>query len=81
MGSLLSNQLTHAAPSAGLYLPTSDLDLVILDSGCSDIVSGLRALAQYLVRKSLATDIQVRCCLRSLLAMACHQIASQSMGC
>ncbi len=44
---------------AGLYLPTSDVDLVILDSGCTDIVSGLRALAQCLVRRSLATGIQV----------------------
>ena len=48
-----------AALSAGLYLPTSDVDLVILSSGCTDIVSGLRALAQSLVRKSLATGIQV----------------------
>ena len=35
------------------------MDLVILDSGCTDIVSGLRALAQCLVRRSLATGIQV----------------------
>ena len=45
--------------SAGLYLPTSDLDLVILSSGCTNIPSGLKALAQCLVRKSLATEIQV----------------------
>ena len=52
-------QLFQDVLSAGLYLPTSDVDLVILDSGCTDIVSGLRALAQCLVRRSLATGIQV----------------------
>ena len=59
--SSLSNCLPECGVvlSAGLYLPTSDVDLVILNSGCTDIVSGLRALAQSLVRKSLATGIQV----------------------
>ena len=55
---------------AGLYLPTSDLDLVILDSGCTDIVSGLRALANCLVRKGLAKAIQV-CSSNTLKLSSC----------
>lgn len=45
--------------ATGLYLPTSDVDAVILGSGCDDIPGGLRALANKLSRASLATGLQV----------------------
>ena len=60
--------------ATGLYLPTSDVDLVIFDSGVlttsqqyggggggggHGIQSALRALATKLARQSLATDLQV----------------------
>lgn len=45
--------------AAGLYLPTSDIDAVILDSGCDDIPSGLKALAKSLLRKGMAKNLQV----------------------
>lgn len=45
--------------STGLYLPNSDLDLVVMKSGCEDVVKGLKALATSLTRRSLATDIMV----------------------
>lgn len=48
-------------PCAGLYLPTSDVDLVVLDSGCSDIVRGLRAIGNKLVDGAMAKNIQVSC--------------------
>lgn len=47
-------------PYAGLYLPTSDLDAVVIGSGCTDIPQGLKALAQSLLRKKLAKNMQVR---------------------
>lgn len=45
--------------ATGLYVPTSDVDLVIMDSGCRDITSGLKALAAALARKQVAKSIQV----------------------
>jgi non-canonical poly(A) RNA polymerase PAPD5/7 len=45
--------------ATGLYLPTSDMDLVVTDSGCMDVRSGLRALAQALARKGMAKNMQV----------------------
>jgi non-canonical poly(A) RNA polymerase PAPD5/7 len=45
--------------ATGLYLPTSDLDAVILNSGCTDIPSGLKALANALTRRNLAKNMQV----------------------
>lgn len=45
--------------ATGLYLPTSDLDAVILDSDCDDIASGLKALATALARRGVARNIQV----------------------
>ena len=46
--------------ATGLYLPTSDMDLVVTDSGCTDVRSGLRALAQALARKGMAKNMQVQ---------------------
>lgn len=46
---------------AGLFLPTSDLDLVILDSGCRDVRDGLRALANSLTRKGMVRQMQAGC--------------------
>lgn len=46
--------------ATGLYLPTSDMDLVVTDSGCGDVRQGLRALAQALARKGMAKNMQVR---------------------
>ena len=44
---------------AGLYLPTSDVDAVVVNSGCADVPAGLKALAQSLLRKKLAKNVQV----------------------
>jgi hypothetical protein len=44
---------------AGLYLPTSDVDAVIMGSGCTDILQGLKALANALARKNMAKNMQV----------------------
>jgi non-canonical poly(A) RNA polymerase PAPD5/7 len=45
--------------ATGLYLPSSDLDLVILDSGCTHVPSGLKALATALARRSMVKNMQV----------------------
>eukprot|EP00199_Chlamydomonas_sp_CCMP681_P000819 CAMPEP_0119102870 /NCGR_PEP_ID=MMETSP1180-20130426/1473_1 /TAXON_ID=3052 ORGANISM="Chlamydomonas cf sp, Strain CCMP681" /NCGR_SAMPLE_ID=MMETSP1180 /ASSEMBLY_ACC=CAM_ASM_000741 /LENGTH=507 /DNA_ID=CAMNT_0007087247 /DNA_START=36 /DNA_END=1556 /DNA_ORIENTATION=- len=45
--------------ATGLFVPTSDVDVVILDSNCTDIQSGLKALAAALMRKSVAQNVQV----------------------
>ena len=45
--------------ATGLHLPTSDVDLVVLNSGCTNLPSGLRALANSLARKNLAKKTQV----------------------
>lgn len=44
--------------ATGLYLPTSDIDAVILDSKCVDIRQGLKVLGKALSQKGIATDIQ-----------------------
>ena len=43
--------------ATGLYLPTSDIDAVILDSACSSPADGLRALALALTRRGLGTKV------------------------
>ena len=45
---------------AGLYLPTSDLDVVVLDSREADLRAALRAVATGLLRKDLARNVQAR---------------------
>jgi non-canonical poly(A) RNA polymerase PAPD5/7 len=45
--------------ATGLYVPTSDIDLVILDSGCSNIQAGLKALATSRGKRVVAQSIQV----------------------
>lgn len=45
--------------ATGLYLPTSDIDVVILDSGCGDTQSGLKALAKALAKEGIAKNLQV----------------------
>ncbi|XP_024524838.1 non-canonical poly(A) RNA polymerase PAPD5 [Selaginella moellendorffii] len=45
--------------ATGLYLPTSDIDAVILDSGCDRIVSGLRAISIELRKRKLARKITI----------------------
>ncbi len=44
--------------ATGLYLPSSDIDAVILDSKCADIRQGLRVLAKSLSKKRLAVEVQ-----------------------
>lgn len=44
---------------AGLYLPTSDIDLVVMDSGADDIKIALRALSNKLSTTGIAIKIQV----------------------
>ncbi|GFR42624.1 hypothetical protein Agub_g3555, partial [Astrephomene gubernaculifera] len=45
--------------ATGLYVPTSDVDLVILDSGCSNVQAGLKALAAALTKRNVGRAIQV----------------------
>lgn len=45
--------------ATGLYVPTSDVDLVILDSGCTNIQAGLQALAKALTKRGVGQSIQV----------------------
>eukprot|EP00192_Tetraselmis_astigmatica_P005246 CAMPEP_0117658106 /NCGR_PEP_ID=MMETSP0804-20121206/5687_1 /TAXON_ID=1074897 /ORGANISM="Tetraselmis astigmatica, Strain CCMP880" /LENGTH=528 /DNA_ID=CAMNT_0005464605 /DNA_START=120 /DNA_END=1707 /DNA_ORIENTATION=- len=42
-----------------MYLPTSDIDCVVLNSGLTDVAAGLKALATASLRKNLAQNIQV----------------------
>ena len=44
--------------ATGLYLPSSDIDAVILESACADIRQGLKMLGKYLSKKGIAVDIQ-----------------------
>jgi non-canonical poly(A) RNA polymerase PAPD5/7 len=43
--------------ATGLYLPTSDIDAVILDSACASPADGLRALALALTRRGMGTKV------------------------
>ncbi|EOA13184.1 hypothetical protein CARUB_v10026211mg [Capsella rubella] len=43
----------------GLYLPTSDIDVVILESGLTNPQLGLRALSRALSQRGIAKNIQV----------------------
>ncbi|KAH7292284.1 hypothetical protein KP509_29G060500 [Ceratopteris richardii] len=45
--------------ATGLYLPASDIDVVILDSGCCDIQLGLKALAKAFARRGIAKNVQI----------------------
>ncbi|CAD7697339.1 unnamed protein product [Ostreobium quekettii] len=42
-----------------LYLPTSDIDMVVLDVGTTEIVSCLKTLGRKLVEDKIAEDLQV----------------------
>ena len=44
---------------AGLYVPTSDIDLVVLNTKV-DVQSGLKALARLLQTRNVATKMQAR---------------------
>ena len=46
--------------ASGLYLPTSDMDLVVMESGAEDVRSALRKLADTLSRRGVARDLEVR---------------------
>ncbi|KAM7280543.1 hypothetical protein ACFE04_007677 [Oxalis oulophora] len=45
--------------STGLYLPTSDIDVVILESGCPNPKSGLIALSKALSQNRIVKNMQV----------------------
>lgn len=45
--------------ATGLFLPTSDMDLVVTGSGCGNVAQGLRALAQAFTRKGMVKNVQV----------------------
>jgi non-canonical poly(A) RNA polymerase PAPD5/7 len=45
--------------ATGLYLPTSDIDAVVLGSGCTNIPAGLKALATAMARRSMTRNMQV----------------------
>ena len=44
-----------------LYLPSSDIDLVVLDTGCGDVVECLKQLGRALVQQKVAEYVQVHC--------------------
>ena len=46
--------------ATGLFLPTSDMDLVVTGSECGNVAQGLRALAQAFTRKGLVKNVQAR---------------------
>ncbi|BDA44734.1 Terminal nucleotidyltransferase 4B [Coccomyxa sp. Obi] len=43
----------------GLYLPSSDMDIVVMDSKCGEIRPALKAVATALVRRNMAKNIQI----------------------
>lgn len=45
--------------ATNIYLPTSDIDAVVLKSGCTNIPKGLKALANLFLRRKAARNIQV----------------------
>jgi len=45
--------------ATNIYLPTSDIDAVVLRSGCTNIPKGLKALANLFLRRKAARNIQV----------------------
>lgn len=47
------------ACTVGLYLPTSDIDLVVMDSGADDVKIALKALSHKLGNTGIAIKIQV----------------------
>lgn len=49
----------HTFDLAGLYVPTSDVDLVVLNTKV-DVQSGLKALARLLQTRNVATKMQAR---------------------
>ena len=65
---------------AGLFLPTSDLDLVIVNSGCRDVRGGLRALANALTRKGMAKQMQVGPH-AAVLHWQCHHPLASCLDC
>ena len=56
---LLSHCKLTKSDLAGLYLPTSDIDLVVMDSGADDVKIALRALSNKLSNTGIAIKIQV----------------------
>ena len=61
-------------PPAGLYLPTSDLDVVVVGSGCDDVRNALKALANSLMRRSMAKNMQA-----CMLTLDCDLPSSKGM--
>ena len=45
--------------AAGLYLPTSDIDLVVMDSKSADVRTALYAVSRKLSERKIARDVQV----------------------
>lgn len=74
----------ETAPIAGLYVPTSDIDLVVEHSSHGNIVRALHALANGISRKGIAKSVQVRAVLAQALPcrMATHPaMMDQSTAC
>ncbi len=70
--------------ATGLYLPTSDIDLVVLGSDAADnLVNAQRALAAALARQGVGKNITVReevhVCLHGVCANACVYIQHKRM--
>lgn len=56
--------------ATGLFLPTSDMDMVVLNSGVDNVPNALRALSVQLSKKRVAKQIQVREAVRHCLSRA-----------
>lgn len=64
---------------AGLYVPTSDIDLVVEHSSHGNIIRALHALANGISRKGIAKSVQVRAVLVQALSclMTTHPIVDR----
>lgn len=55
-----ANLQVFGSYATNLYLPTSDIDCVILNSNCHNIARGLYAISRSLSRRGLVRTVQVR---------------------
>ena len=59
-----------------LYLPSSDVDMVVLDTGCGDVVECLKQLGRALVQQKVAEDVQVHPMFHSLCSEYLYRLCA-----
>lgn len=67
-----------------MYLPTSDIDLVVMDSRTADVKTALYAVSRKLNERKIARDVQVgpqADCLPSALTQPTHTRTIPLLGC